>query len=408
MNRLGLYLEKLSLIILVLFLVSFPFVLTNLTTEFYVLPKQILLSSVAILLLVIVGLKWVIDKEIRLRRTPFDLPILLFLGVCLVSSLLSVNRSESLISFAPVLFAGLLYFAITNTVKDKLSFYILLGAFLGSSSLLALNTILNFARLYFWPFDFAKAQTFTPLGSLLDQGVYLATALSLALFLLVRSKPSLKLKKFFNKNNVLLLLAALLSLVGLGVTIYMLIAMQRPVILPYAHGFQISFAAISQDTGRLLQSFLFGSGFGTFASDYARFKQASINLTSYWSLNFIRSSSFVLELLATTGVVGILSFGYLALKVVKEKPLFIPGLLYLVAALILPLSFATQALLFLILGIHTTWLGLSSNKIFEIELAIVTLKKGLVGAFTANSKTVPHGGLSRALPFLIFIIKSDI
>jgi tetratricopeptide (TPR) repeat protein len=404
MSRIGLYLEKLSLLLLALFVAVFPFAITTQTTEFYVLPKQLFLTGSAILLLVLLGLRWVLDKEIRLRRTPFDIPVLLFLGVSLLSSILSVNRSESFIAFAPVLLAGVLYFVITNTTKTKASVFVLVGSFLLSSSVLAFSAVLNFAKVYVWPFDFAKSQTFTPLGSLIDQGVLLAIAFSLALYLLTRQKSKLKLKNLTTPPNLLLILASLTTLVGLGLTIYLAAWVQKPVILPFPAGFQISFAAISQDTARLLQSFLFGSGFGTFSADYARFKQASLNLTPYWNLTFIRSSSLVLELLATTGVLGLLSFLYLALRVVREKPLFIPGALYLLSAFLLPLSFATQAFLFILLGIHAVWLGLSSNRIFEIELAIVTLKKGLVGAFNPDSKTIPHGGLSRVLPFLIFLI----
>lgn len=404
--KIGIYLDKLSLAILVLFLAVFPFVITTVTTEIYVLPKQLALAGVALLLLVLFGLKSVLSKEVRLRRSPFDIPVILFLAVGLASSVLSVNRSESLVSFAPILFAGLLYFLITNIAKDKTSVFILIGGFLLGAAVLSLDAILAVAKIYIYPFDFSHSQTFTFLGSLIDQAVYLAVALTLALYLVYSSLKgrNVKLSVFGSRSNLLLLFSSLFVLAGLGVTIYGLVALQRPIILPYNHGFQISFAAISQDTGRLLQSFLFGSGFGTFASDFARFKQASINLTPYWNLTFLRSSSFVLEILATTGVLGLFSFLFLAFRMVKERPLFIPGALYLLLAFILPLSFATQALLFILVGIHAVWLGISSSKLFEVELAIVTLKKGLVGAFSTDSKTVPHGGLSRILPFLVFLI----
>src|SRR5687767_9295669 len=115
--KFGLILEKLSLVLLTFFLAVFPFVITTITTEIYILPKQIFLIGTGLLLLVIFGLKTVFEKEVRIRRTPYDLPILLFLAVVLASSLFSVNRAESLVSFTPFLFAGLLYFLIVNTAK---------------------------------------------------------------------------------------------------------------------------------------------------------------------------------------------------------------------------------------------------------------------------------------------------
>ena len=409
--KLGLILEKLSLGLLAILIFSFPFVITTLTTEVYVLPKQLVLVGFVLLLFFFLGLKWVFEKEIRIRRTPFDIPVLLFLAVTLVSSILSVNRAESLVAYAPILFAGLLYFLITNTVKDKTSVFILIGAFLASNAVLSMSSMLNFFKLYYLPFDFTKSQTFTPLGSLLDQGVYLTVAVSLGLYLILSSREKkAKLSKLLTRSNILLGLASLFTLIGLGLTVYSAVAIQRPIILPYQIGFQTAFAAISQDTGRLLQSFLVGSGFGTFAADFARFKQASINLTPFWNLTFLRSSSFVLELLATTGILGLLSYLFLFFRTLRERPLFVPMLLYFILSLILPFSFATQALLFLVLGLQASLLGLSSSNLpagrhgfFDVELAIVTLKKGLVGAFTPDAKTIPHGGLSRILPLLVFL-----
>ena len=55
-------------------------------------------------------------------------------------------------------------------------------------------------------------------------------------------------------------------------------------------------------------SWLFGSGPGTYVIDYTKFHQASVNQTSLWDARFDRSSSHVLTMIPTFGVLGTLLF----------------------------------------------------------------------------------------------------
>src|SRR3989338_4599902 len=104
---------------------------------------------------------------------------------------------------------------------------------------------------------------------------------------------------------------------------------QKQQILPVSFGFQIATAAVSQDTSRLLVSLPFGSGYGTFLTDFTRFKLPNINANpAIWNLTFSYSSTFVLELLATTGILGMLAYFYLLVRVLRTRehalsPLFI-------------------------------------------------------------------------------------
>jgi tetratricopeptide (TPR) repeat protein len=56
------------------------------------------------------------------------------------------------------------------------------------------------------------------------------------------------------------------------------------------------------------KSWLFGSGPGTFVYDFASFKPPSINETIFWQTRFDSAFSFVLTLLATTGIFGVLAW----------------------------------------------------------------------------------------------------
>ncbi|MCD6402670.1 tetratricopeptide repeat protein [bacterium] len=64
------------------------------------------------------------EKELRFRRTPLDLPVLIFLGIAILSAIFSVDRYSSLFGFygrfsdglINLLSLGVLYFLITNNI----------------------------------------------------------------------------------------------------------------------------------------------------------------------------------------------------------------------------------------------------------------------------------------------------
>src|SRR5581483_9139440 len=129
----------------------------------------------------------------------------------------------------------------------------------------------------------------------LDQALYLGFVLVVAGY---SAWPIVKTKDFSNVKGELVgfSVAFVVLAVGFGLTVYELLKLQPPLLLPFETGFQTAFAAISQDAGRVLQGFLLGSGFGTYLVDFSRFKQASYNVNqTLWSFTFFRSSSFVLE-----------------------------------------------------------------------------------------------------------------
>jgi tetratricopeptide (TPR) repeat protein len=174
-------------------------------------------------------------------------------------------------------------------------------------------------------------------------------------------------------------------------------------------GFQTAFAAISQDSGRIIQGLLFGGGYGNYGIVFSRFKQATFNLDpNLWSYTFFRSSSYILELLATTGLLGLLSFFFLVYKIVKERPLFVPLILIIAAAFILPFSFIIQSMFFLLLGLFVATQGLDEHhqhKYFDVELQLVALKKGIISLLPTEEETrAKQDGLSRLLPGFIFAI----
>ncbi len=410
--------DKASLGLLGILLLALPLVFTTQTTDVFTLSKQALLGGVSLLVLLLYGAKSLLNNKVVIRRNPFDLPVILFLVAILLSCIFAVNQVDAFITFVPFLFAIFAYFAIINTAKTKNAVLFLLSALIIGALLTSAVTILSFLKIYILPGTLTHARTFSTLGALLDQGLYIGLILPLAAYLAYPFVMAYKTNRrqrneleTANRSDLAKLagfgLSTIILLAGLLVTIYELIFLQKPVLLPLETGFQTAFAAISQDSGRIVQGFLFGSGFGNYGVVFSRFKQATFNLDpNLWSLTFFRSSSFVLELLATTGILGLLAFIFLIYKIVKERPLFVPLILVLAASFVLPFSFTIQALLFLLLGLFAAVQGLDQeNRYFDVELQLVALKRGILSLMpTDEEKKAKTDGLSKLLPLGIFVI----
>ncbi len=396
------YLNNLSYFLLGILFLVFPVFFLSFTTDAFTLPKQALLGGVSLLLLIIYGIKTIAEKRVLVRRTPFDLPVLIFTIVVFLSAIFSVNRIDSLINFVPLLFAVVAYFMITNNLKDKksasfLTIMLVLGAVVS-----ALISILSMFKIYVFPDEFSRTATFTTVGTLLDQAIYVALVLPLAAHFVTKDQGV----KSLTRKKIGFSLASLIILIGLIISIYNLIAQQRPTLLPFETGFQTAFAAVSQDTGRIIQGFLLGSGYGNYGIVFSKFKQAAFNLNpDLWSFIFYRSSSFVLELLATTGILGLISFLFLCYKIVKERPLSFSLVLAIILSFVLPFSFVTLSIFFIVLALYASTQGIrktNDDKYFDVELELVALKKGLISFEEVEGH--PRKSKSLILPVVFAVI----
>ncbi len=388
------------------FFIIFPIFFLTFTTENFVLPKQIIVGLIALVSLLVVGIRTVLDKKLIFRESFLDLPVFLFILSLLLSTLFSVDRINSIITFIPVLFLAISYFVITNTVRtEQIAFYFV-SAILLSGCIIALLAIFTFLKAYIIPFGFTHVQSFSPLGSLLDQAIYLAALIPITLYF---SYPMLKGK---NDGRVLSFgIISLILLAGFGISVYQLFTSQKPIILPFTTGFQIAFAAISQDSPRIAQGFFLGSGFGTFFTAFTRFKQPAFNIyQNLWFLNFTQSTTFLLELLTTTGLLGVLSFLFILARALTkpfktiDNPLFFSIVILGITAFVFPYSFTILALLFFLLAIFSAAEGMKNpEKSFDLELSLIALKKNL---FNIHSEQHGSHKPSQALPitFLILVL----
>ncbi len=409
-NEIISYIQNISLFLLGVLFMAFPVIFTTITTNPIVLPKQVLLGAVVIIVFVLQVIKILLEKSVRLRKTSFDIPILLLAVIAFFSSIFAVNRADSLIAFFPYFFAILAFFLIINIVKDKNSLLFLMSSLIIGAVLLSVSAVLSFFKIYILPFTGTQSQTFTPLGSLLEQEVYLVLVFAVSfyyLWRLLKAKAKTNQESFDNSNKpqmsgseltkgISFGIASFIVLTGIIVTAYGLFRLDKPLLLPVETGFQTAFSEISLDSGRVAQGFLLGSGFGTYGVDFSRFKQASFNQNAdLWNLTFFRSSNLPLELLATTGVLGFCAFIFLLIRTIKEmrggtqNKIFLALLALFVVSCLLPLGFTTQTLFFIILGLFAANQGLitkSQSRFFDIELQLVTFKKGLIAMEEPETK----------------------
>lgn len=397
-NEITLYLENISLFLIGILFLAFPLIFTNLTTDWFIFPKQILLVIVTLSAIIILGVRMISMGAVRIRHTPFDFPLSILALLAFLSAVFSVNKADSLISVAPFIFAIIFYFIIVNFVKSKVSLFYLILSLVISATILSIFVILSTLKIYPFPFEFTKSQTFSPFGPIIDQTIFLICILSISVFIcLPFVKNSIKNKAFKNNaKEIPFLIGSVIITFGLIASIYQFIFLQKPPILPLETGFQTAFAAISQDTGRIMQGFLFGSGFGTYAVDFTRFKLPAFNLNeNLWSLTFFKSSNFILELLATIGLLGLSSFIFLLFKITKELRsvigkhnnqvdnknfLSISLILIIVSSFIFPFSFTAYTVFFFILGLFSVVQGINNtsqknNNYYDIELHFVAFKK---------------------------------
>ncbi len=380
--------SKIPLFLTGVFLLLFPLLFSIQLTEAFLLPKHILLAVIVTVSTITLGLHMVMERKIRLRTTPFDIPVLLFTLVVIVSAFLAVNRFDALIAVVPFLYGALLFYTIINSVRGANAFLFILACLVFGAAFASAISVLGFFNIYVLPFSYTKSPFFSSFGSLLDQALYLAIVLPIAGYFAVRlvsrftKKKKVLAEEAAMKNplspaEILFSLAFVVLTAGLVVTLIHLVTSQKPLLLPMEHGFQIAFAAISQDAGRILKGFLFGSGYGTFLSDFLRFKPAAYNASeTLWSVTFLRSSSFILELLATTGLLGALSFLFIVFRVIRERSVFLPLIVAIIAAFLMPFSPLQVTLFFTMLGIFAVVRSQANVKGYDdVEFKLVALRQ---------------------------------
>ncbi len=395
----------------------FPIFFLTITTDFFTFPKQILIVAASLLLLILWGVKTLAERKVTVLMNPLNIPVLLFAVILILSTFFSLSRQDALLQSLPVILLCVFFFTTINFVQEKSSFMIIIISLLIGTSVSALLSVLANFNVFVLPFEAVKNQGFNTHGSPVQYVAFLIPLLILcgsSLLDIVKKKKIQSITKDF--THILQLISAVIFTVATIIVIYQIIvSAQKPILLPFNHGFQVAFAAISQDSQRMLQSLFLGSGYGTFSADFTRFIGPTFNSYNFWNLTFAFSSSYVLELLATTGILGFASFVFIFINFIRSKaratnPLFLATLSAFILALVIPFSFSLVFLLFALLALFTAHRSIENARGFDhVTLNLVTLRQGLFSMSEGSGKSkenliVPTLILSASILSTVFIL----
>ena len=302
--------------------------------------KQALLVLFIALALFFWMAKVLISGEFAVNFNKTHVAVLVLFIVELVSTIFSQDRygsfwgwpritSESLLTLAGLV---VLYFIISN-VFDKKEIFISVVFLALSGALSILIGLLQLSGFYF---------SFNTIGSVAGLGFFVAVFIPLLLMLMIYSNKWLKIifgigavlafitLIFINyqlmwwlvlTGSVLLILFGMLKrdvidLRWLSLAIFFLVlslffiilkpqiqALARPieVFLNQRTTFDIAAKTIKEMP-------ILGSGPGTFAFDFLKYKKVDFNQQILWNARFDWGASKILNVLATTGVLGLISF----------------------------------------------------------------------------------------------------
>ncbi len=301
-------LHKIGFYLVLALTLVFPVFFLPITSEFYEFNKNFLLIlfSAFMLLLLVVG--FVSDKQVKVTRSPFGLPILAILITWLISTIARTpNQLDAILSpgqTGTIVALSIYYFTAISFIRTKKELELLVSGLVGSFSFLAFLTILWGTGIMdkAIPWAFAQTSIWSPTGN---------PVTTLALFVLLLPFLGILIAKQKDNSNRLLLLsiAMFLFVAASGITAYRVfqIPANRPIFLSQSVSWSIAMEALKVSP-------LIGTGADTYLADFTRFRPASFNMTDNWNIRFNSASNFYLQLLTTIGLLGLAAFAFLLYK----------------------------------------------------------------------------------------------
>ncbi|MCK5212055.1 hypothetical protein KAJ89_05115 [Candidatus Parcubacteria bacterium] len=345
-------------IMLVFFLC--PLFFTGLVAQGIGFEKMVLFYFLVLIGVVAWVTKGVITGELKLKRTPLDIPILAALVIFAISTVLSVSTKDSLIgaygsaakSFSALVVFALFYYLVVNNLdlkKIKKVFW----SFIASSCILIVFSLLQLMEIHILPFESLATRGFNPIGSLSGLTMFVLVILPLLVVAITQIRELMPRAKkvslvaikvllglvaiaglailallngftfwpigivglvivlmFFlakiikvSGNNIIIPLATFLALIILLVLgNFNLVNMGLPaeISLSRQASWDISKSAVMENP-------IFGSGPSTFYYDFAKFKSGEFNNSALWNVRFDSASGSLFEILSTAGLLGLIS-----------------------------------------------------------------------------------------------------
>ncbi len=363
--------QKIGFYITLAVISLFPLFFLPVTSDFYDFNKFIFLSVATIVLTILWGVSLVIEKQVKVTRSPLGLPLLFIAASWIASTVLrSPNKLDSFINpgeTGTVIVLCLFVFIATNFFKNKKEILTAVYSLMASIGVLSLITI-------FWGtglaakiipaspnLEFLRSVIWAPTGSLITTILAIAGILPLIIVILIKDRSS-------RTKSLILSAFLLINITAITVGSYRLFnpptGAAKPVFLSIGSSWSIALESLKTSP-------LLGTGPGTFTEDFTRFKPNSENSKPSWNLRFNTGFNQYLNILTTVGILGLVSYAFLVLRTfyITSKAFKLPNSSIALAAGISALFiFATQ----LVLPGNLTTIGIS---FFLLTLCLAALKQ---------------------------------
>lgn len=437
---------------LLVLVVGIPIFFLPWTIEVLELNKQLLLLVGA----GIAGIAWLgkmlVERKFEYRRSVVNSIVVLYLAVYALSAWFSDSRYMSVVGdfgqemsgFFSVFAMVLLYFVTVSNVRTVRQLNRLMSAFVLSGFVVAVYALLQGLGAFVLPFEFTRTTSFNTVGTVAAMGIYLSFIVTLIGGMLLvghtqtagKRKRELAWKVFmvatasvsllliavidFRPINIALFVASgvligfaflharqlkgisgvLLPIVAIIVSV-LLMMFRFPVSLGYPAEVMPSMKASWEITMQTLrESPMLGSGPGTFILDYAKHRSPDVNATQFWNIRFDRGASHFLTSLATTGLLGTLSWLAVAL--------------FLLAAAVRKLMKANEETWHVLVGMFAAWFLLVVSKFLysstlSLEFAFWMVMALLVivhrrDFFSIKFENSPRAAMTLSFVFILSLV----
>jgi len=293
-----------------------PLFFLPITPNFFGFNKNYLIFFIASLSLICFSLRSVARKQIQLSLSPASFPFLLLTILFIISAIFqSGNPHSALFDYAaPLISLIIIFITTTSSQKNRPLIKNTFFALLASALLSSLIALYQFSELNaFSSISWLQNQTFSPLGNPLSLITFLLPLLPAFIYLVFKTNSVME-KTLYLITSVVFILT-----IAAQISFYIPSDSQtiQLMLLPYSIGW-----SIAVDIFKTLRTTILGVGPDNFLVAFTNLRPITFNLTNFWNTRFSSSSSYLLNLLTTTGVITTVSF-LLAhintLKLVKQN-----------------------------------------------------------------------------------------
>lgn len=334
-----------------------PLLVLPFTADFFLTPKVTFFAFGVLTLLIIWLGATAFQKKAEFTQNSFIYPLFLIFIAHLFSLFANWNNLDKFVGFwtiIPFFFFLPFSFLVINFSAEKnnsgliKNFLLLAGVLVSASGILffLLPTNRYPLNLSFGSFPLIIPNaSFSLTGNNLTSLIFL---ISLIPFLLKDFSELFAQEKISFLKIIVKAVLTLIIITGSGIYFFQIVSVNQPLLLPGRAGW-----AIAVETLKNPVNALFGVGPGQFLTAFTRFKPINLNLANLWSIRFFNSSTEIMQVITTLGLVGLAAYFYLIGKFLKLKtkgPEFFAAGVIILSFFFLPGNFLFYFLLVIFLS----------------------------------------------------------